>query len=378
MKIAFICTEKLPVPPVSGGAIQIYINGVLPFVSKIHDVTVFSVQEGNLSEKESVDNIKYIRVQGKTTAEYLKNVIKLLEKDYELIHVFNRPAWVIPLSEAAPDSAFSLSLHNEMFLPEKISSEKAVQTIEKVKFITTVSKFIANGVKELYPLAEEKLRVVYSAVDINEYKPIWSQESQKNRVDIKKQYGLENHKVVLNVGRFSKKKGAHILIKAMKKVMDEYTNVGLVLVGSKWYGSNETDDYVRQVQLMTKELKGPVVFTGFLPPSEVPYYYNIGDIFVCASQWREPLARVHYEAMGAGLPIITTDRGGNAEVIQENVNGLIIKDYNNPEAFAKNISYLIENEDEAIEMGKNGREIAEKNYNWNRVADQLLEVFATV
>jgi spore coat protein SA len=151
-----------------------------------------------------------------------------------------------------------------------------------------------------------------------------------------------------------------------------------VLVGSKWYGSNETDDYLRQVQLMTKELKGPVVFTGFLPPSEVPRYYNMGDIFVCASQWREPLARVHYEAMGAGLPIITTDRGGNTEVIQENMNGLIIKDYNNPEAFAKNISYLIENEDISIEMGKNGREIAEKNYNWNRVANQLLEAFATV
>jgi len=53
----------------------------------------------------------------------------------------------------------------------------------------------------------------------------------------------------------------------------------------------------------------------------------VGDIFVCASQWNEPLARIHYEAMAAGLPIITTDRGGNAEIFEDNVNGIIIKDY---------------------------------------------------
>lgn len=378
MKIAFICTEKLPVPPVSGGAIQIYINGILPIISEFHDITVFSVLKDNLPEREFVNNVQYIRVIGKTADEYVKNVVNELENDYELIHVFNRPLWIIPLSEAAPDSAFSLSLHNEMFLPEKISPERATQTIERVRFITTVSQFVANGVKELYPSAEEKLKVVYSGVDTEQYKPIWSDEVQKSREDIRNQFGLENHKIILNVGRFSKKKGAHVLIKAMRKVMDEYEDIGLVLVGSKWYGKNETDDYLKQVQIMAKELKGPVVFTGFLTPKEVPFYYNIGDIFVCASQWNEPLARVHYEAMAAGLPIITTDRGGNAEVIQENTNGLIVKDYNNPDNFASKISYLIGNEDISIEMGKNGRKLAEEKYSWNRVAAQILEAFSTI
>ena len=46
------------------------------------------------------------------------------------------------------------------------------------------------------------------------------------------------------------------------------------------------------------------------------------------------LARVHYEAMAAGLPIITTDRGGNGEIFVQDVNGLLIKDYSNPELFS--------------------------------------------
>ena len=59
----------------------------------------------------------------------------------------------------------------------------------------------------------------------------------------------------------------------------------------------------------------------------------MGDLFVCSSQWNEPLARVHYEAMAAGIPIITTNRGGNAEVMNQGKNGIIIDDYDQPKAF---------------------------------------------
>ena len=92
---------------------------------------------------------------------------------------------------------------------------------------------------------------------------------------------------------------------------------------------------------ISKELKGPVIFTGYLSPTEIPKYYSIGDIFVNMSQWKEPLARVHYEAMAAGLPIITTNRGGNAEVMQEGVNGFVMNDYTNPRVLEKNIVSLL-------------------------------------
>jgi len=64
MKIAFICTEKLPVPPISGGAIQIYIEGILPEFSKHHEVTVFSIKHESLKDEEELNGVKYIRVTG--------------------------------------------------------------------------------------------------------------------------------------------------------------------------------------------------------------------------------------------------------------------------------------------------------------------------
>ena len=78
---------------------------------------------------------------------------------------------------------------------------------------------------------------------------------------------------------------------------------------------NEEDEYGIYCKNLCNDISDNVVFTGFIPPSEIPQYYNLGDIFVCASQWEEPLARVHYEAMAAGLPIITTDRGGNEKYL---------------------------------------------------------------
>ena len=40
MKVLMICTEKLPVPAIKGGAIQTYISGVLPHLSSHHEITV--------------------------------------------------------------------------------------------------------------------------------------------------------------------------------------------------------------------------------------------------------------------------------------------------------------------------------------------------
>ncbi|QEK10924.1 glycosyltransferase family 4 protein [Crassaminicella thermophila] len=379
MKIAMICTEKLPVPPILGGAIQIYINALLPILSKHHEITLFSLYNSKLPSREKKGNIRHIRVLGKTADQYINNIKNEISKEkFDLIHVFNRPLWVLRIMDVAKDSTISLSLHNEMFSPKKINKARAQKCIDRVSFISTVSKFIADDVASMYPSAKDKLYPVYSAVDLNRIKPFWDESIIEERKSLRRQYGLENHKIILSVGRLSKKKGSHIILKAMEKVMNTYSNTALVFVGSKWYGSNATDDYVKKVQEFSKRLKGSVIFTGFLVPDEVPKYYNMGDIFVCASQWREPLARVHYEAMAAGLPIITTDRGGNAEVIEENINGISIKEYNNPDIMAQKIIYLLENEKIALNMGKMGRKFAEEKYHWERVASDLLKLFKTV
>jgi spore coat protein SA len=376
MKIALICTEKLPVPPVAGGAVQLYISETLPYISKDHEITVFSLSHPSLPNEEILDGVRYIRVDAKTSSSYSKKIKDLLDDNtFDLIHVFNRPRWVPLLSENLPNTGFSLSLHNEMFHPGKIPESKAIQCIKRVEFINTVSKFIADGVKKLYPEAADKLNVVYSGVNVEKYSTNWSSTGMANKSILKKQYNLLDKKVILHVTRLSPKKGTHIVISAMKKVVKTHPDAVLVIVGSKWYGKNEEDEYGTYCKNLCNDISDNVIFTGFIPPSEIPQFYNLGDIFVCASQWEEPLARVHYEAMAAGLPIITTDRGGNGEIFVQDVNGLLIKDYNNPDSFSHYINYLLSRPNVAEELGINARKSAVNNYTWQRVAN---EIFAPI
>lgn len=372
MKIAMICTEKLPVPPIRGGAIQQYIDAILPYIKEKHDVTVFCIADPELSQEEN-RNMCYIKAA--KSQDYISGVIDHLNDEYDLIHVFNRPQWVSLIAEKLPHARISLSLHNEMFHPSKISKEEGVKCIQRVKFITTVSRFIESGVKKLYPEAAGKIHTVYSGVDVDRYQPVWSREATEMRNQLKARYGLTGKKVVLFVGRLSQKKGTHILIKSVDQVLHSHPDTALVLVGSKWYGENQEDSYVRQIKQMADTINTDVVLTGFLPPNEVVSHYYLGDVFVCASQWREPLARVHYEAMAAGIPIVTTDRGGNAEVVRGKGNGIVISEYNQPQAFADAISYLLEQPDIALEMGKAGRRLAEEKYSWKRVAMDLNGLF---
>ncbi len=375
MRIAFVCTEKLPVPPVAGGAVQLYIQGILPYLSKQHDITVFGVQHPELPNEEVTDNVKYIRVLGRTSTEYLNNIKSVLDDSYDLIHVFNRPRFLLSLAEKLPDAKFSLSVHNEMFHQNKISDADGIKCIERAEFINAISGYIANTITNRFPVAKEKLQVVYSGVNTSEFYPGWTKEGALRKQEQKAKFDLKDYRVVLYVSRLGVKKGSHIVLNAMDKVMTDHKDVALVVVGSKWYGRNDADDYVKSLWALSKTLPGPVLFTGFIPPAGIAEYFNIGDVFVCASQWNEPLARVHYEAMAAGLPIVTTNRGGNAEVVKDFGNGIVIDDYSNPEAMAKCISDLLNDPLKALEMGKKGRKLAEEKYSWERVASEVFKPF---
>ena len=84
------------------------------------------------------------------------------------------------------------------------------------------------------------------------------------------------------------------------------------------------------------------------------------------------------EAMAAGIPIITTNRGGNAEVVSGIGNGYVIDDYTNPLAFVKYIDYLLKNPDIAMQIGQKGRRLAEERHSWDKVALNVLDAINRV
>ncbi|MFV8827460.1 glycosyltransferase family 4 protein [Alkalihalobacterium sp. APHAB7] len=376
MKVLMICTEKLPVPPVRGGAIQTYIAGVSSKLSSHYELTILGRDDTSLPNEETVKNIKYVRVPGGLFEVYKEGVIDYLKTNtFDVIHIFNRPRLVTSVREVAPNARLVLSMHNDMFKAEKIDADEAEKAIAQLDKIITVSDYIGKTIAEPFPQAAPKLKTIYSGVDIERFAHPHSDQARKMRKQIRQEHNLENKKIILFTGRLSANKGADILVKAMPKLAEKHPDIALVIVGSKWFSQDDITDYVAYVRALANRLPIPVITTGFVAPDQIQYWFAAADIFVCPSQWQEPLARVHYEAMASGRPIVTTARGGNPEVIEEKENGIVIQNPEDPQEFADQISFLLSSPNSAKKMGEYGRSLAEKNYTWSRVADDILSVW---
>ncbi len=174
MKIALIATEKLPVPSVRGGAIQIYLEAVAPLIAKKHEVTVFSIKDPNLADREKVDGVHYVHLDEDRYEEAVGEELK--KSRFDLVHVCNRPSWVPKLKKQAPDAVFILSVHNEMFAYDKISQAEGEICIDSVAQIVTVSDYIGQTITSRFPSARSKTKTVYSGVDLKTYHPRWTNE----------------------------------------------------------------------------------------------------------------------------------------------------------------------------------------------------------
>lgn len=379
MNILMICTEKLPVPNIRGGAIQTYIGGVAQLLSRHHQITIIGRSDPDLPNDEKTGGIRYLRFESQGVLDiYMSSIIPYLEESkehYDIIHIFNRPKMVMPVSSVRPDARIVLSMHNDMFNPNKLSKEEGNAVVERVETIVTISNYIGFEICRYYPQAEPKIRTIYSGVDLGRFAP-WkqSQSAQKDRESIRSAHNLGNKKVILFVGRLSRNKGPHVLVRAMSHL--KHSDAVLVIVGAAWYSDDRVSDYIAYLRAIAEKSPIPVMTTGYVQASEVHKWFCAADVFVCTSIWEEPLARVHYEAMAAGLPLITTARGGNPEVIRNN-NGVIVQNPEDPVEYATQLNSILSNLNNARQMGLHGRKLVEENFTWDRVAGQILEVWGS-
>ncbi|MHA7966991.1 glycosyltransferase family 4 protein [Paenibacillus sp. CAU 1782] len=377
MRILMICTEKLPVPNIRGGAIQTYIGGVVELLSGQHSITVIGRSDPELPQEETKGNVKYLRFPSDGLLDvYMDHIIPYLAQSgeaYDVIHIFNRPRLVMPVSSVRPDTRIVLSMHNDMFNPMKLSKEEGDAVVERVDTIITISNYIGAVICRDYPQAESKIRTVYSGVDLGKFAP-WKQSPSalRDREAIRSKHQLGSKKVILFVGRLSRNKGPHVLIRAMSSL--RHSDAVLVIVGAAWYSDNRISDYIAYLKALAEKSPIPVLTTGYVQANEVHQWFCAADVFACTSIWEEPLARVHYEAMAAGLPLVTTARGGNPEIIRNN-NGVIISDPENPEEYAEALNRLLSDTGNSRQMGLHGRRLVEDHFTWSHVAGNIQEVW---
>jgi len=120
--------------------------------------------------------------------------------------------------------------------------------------------------------------------------------------------------VILYVGRLSPHKGVHLLLEAFKIVREQIPNATLVIVGKETFGR-----YGKRLKRIAPE---GVVFTGFVPDEELPYYFGACDVYATGTLW-EGFDIPAVQAQMCGKKVIAFNVGSHPEVVK---NGILVKE----------------------------------------------------
>jgi glycosyltransferase involved in cell wall biosynthesis len=220
---------------------------------------------------------------------------------------------------------------------------------------------IANskGLKELALKTNPKqeIGVIYNGIDVNQFVKLESYKVIKS----------EGQKFkLLCVTRITPRKGVRYLIEAIKKLSEKSDNVSLQIIGD--------GDEKAELEKLVEELgiKNKVEFTGLIPHEKLPPYFGSADVFVLPSL-NEGMSNSMLEALATGLPLIATDTGGTRELLEDNVNGFIIK-MKDSQDIADKIDILMKNEDLRKRMDEESQKKAE-GMSWEKVAGDYTDIY---
>jgi glycosyltransferase involved in cell wall biosynthesis len=139
-----------------------------------------------------------------------------------------------------------------------------------------------------------------------------------------KKFSNKEFKVIF-VGRMTPEKGLEVLVEAMERLIKiEGCQVICKVVGTG------KDEGRMKALVAAKGLDRFFEFAGFVPPGKKLFeQYDWADVKVLSSH-TEGIPKTLYEAMARGLPIVSTDVGGIAEIVRDGENGLLVPPGNSP------------------------------------------------
>jgi rhamnosyl/mannosyltransferase len=139
-------------------------------------------------------------------------------------------------------------------------------------------------------------------------------------------------------------------------------------------GSGDYYDKLKET-VKDKGLARKVILTGGVPFNDIPKYLAACDVFVLPSFSRlEAFGLVVLEAMASSKPVIVSNIPGVTEVVVEGEEGLHVEPMN-AQDLADKINLLLSDSSLRKKMGENGRRKVETEFTWDKVVNQLEEVY---
>lgn len=228
-------------------------------------------------------------------------------------------------------------------------------------YIIAISDFEKESAIKNKICKEEKVKVIYNGIDIDEY-----EQKKRNFTLSRNDLGIADDAYVIGtVGRLTRQKAPDIFIKAAKKIKNKYPNAFFIMVGD--------GELKEQIEELIKEsnLKDSVLITGWV--DEPMEYIELFDQAMLLSRW-EGFGLVLAEYMLARKPIVATNVDAIPNLISNYENG-ILANMDEVDEIVLASKYLIANTKKCDLMVDKAYKIVKNKFNIKRVVKEFEELF---
>ncbi|MDO8523145.1 MAG: glycosyltransferase family 4 protein [bacterium] len=192
------------------------------------------------------------------------------------------------------------------------------------------------------------------------------------------------HQLIVSAGRLVPWKGFDALIEIMPELVKKIPDLKLVIIGdgpertklekmisdvalpkaqvlqdlAQGDGPSRAIRHQTNMRVLAKSGAEAIEFTGNLPRQKVLEYLGVADVFVLNTSY-EGLSHQILEAMALGVPVVTTNVGGNPELIKNEESGFLVG-FNDKNALKSTILEILDNPAIAQKLAQNAKKKAEE------------------
>ncbi len=265
------------------------------------------------------------------------------------------------------------------YTPLKKNAEKRIKkgVKEDIKMIKKCDRFVCvaqhtlNTFLNITEIDKSKCQIINNALE-DKYIKIPDIERDK----LKEKYFLDkNTRIIFFAGRLDEVKGISSLISAFKKVLRTNKNTHLLLAGD--------GDYTRWIN-ESNDCWTRISFTGRLGKEQLYELYRMADLGIVCSL-HEEFGLVAIEMMMHQLPVIVSETGGLAEIVEDNVSGIKVKVQTidgkrtiDPEILANHIITILNNSGLATKLAIGARQKFLKKYEISVFRNKMLNLYKEI
>ena len=384
MKILML-TWEYP-PRVVGGISKVVYDLSHKMVKEGNEVTVVTYKDGdNVKYYENDKGVEVYRVDNymirpNNFIDWIMqlnfnmitkaNELVLKGEKFDVIHAHD---WLVAYSAKSIKESYNIPLISTIHATESgrnsgihdetqryINDSEWMLTYESSEVIVN-SNYMKNEVQRLFGLPYDKINVIPNGVNLQLFSNV------NVDYDFRRQYAMDNEKIILYVGRLVYEKGIQNLIAAMPKILDRYHDSKLIICGR----GGMIDELREQVKYLGIDNK--VYFAGYCDSKKMQKMYKCADVAVFPSTY-EPFGIVAIESMLSGTPTIVSDVGGLNEIVEHGVTGM--KSYaGNANSIADSVLALLFDPKLCANISQNAIKKVKENYNWAKITDNTYYVY---